>query len=149
MIIPQTIGSIYKNVRFKYKGAWHTKLSSKSMEFVSETTMGDLRAQTLVERKVKSKKAKHIKCAIQGPEILKKYPRPLWERYFAHSIKVGTMKKCCNKGCVLCDFTGWVGTIIPGYANYETTQGDRTLQRWCDSGKVKCFRINKRRLIIC
>ena len=147
MEITQTIGSLNRNRKFWYNDAWHTKLSSKDMEFVAETTMGPLRANEPVVVNVRNPRKNREPRAVQGPDFLQRYPRHLWERYFAYSIKVGSMKKCCNSGCILCEFTGWVGKISPGYADYSTTEGDRTLQRWCDAGKIRCFRINKRRLI--
>jgi hypothetical protein len=76
-----------------------------------------------------------------------------WAKIVASGILQGILIRCCPKGCVQCNWIGWIrgkpGNIInidpplmtTGECAAERGVGYKTISRLCDDGKITSFKL--------
>ena len=89
-------------------------------------------------------------------------PRPRRARLIASGIALGYLTRCCDTGCVHCEFIGWRraknGTIVDVRPVFYTTGqwarehncSYKTIARRCDEGNLLSFKVpgSNRRYVI-
>ena len=153
-----------KGAHFLYNDVEGIKKTPRDEYQLCETSLGQLSGHTDVE--IFERGAPALKGArIMGvsKRRVAKYRRkvkakPVTPANICAAIMNGCLTKCCNTGCVSCDFRGWTGRISRKEENfsYQKTKqyalyngiSYKTVQRYCDGGKLCCFRVNKLRYIM-
>ena len=109
------------------------------------------------------RKVRHQQSLKNLPSFLINTPKRRWASMIASGIHLELLEKCCNTGCVMCNFIGWkrckVGNIIdimpPVYSTSEYGElhglSYKTVARQCDEGIITSFKIpgSKHRYIVC